>query len=364
MEWLADAKIHPIGDAVNAWAPRAAQAWNEFKPSDQGSHLDADGTGLLYTPQGRGVRAAVWHADTLVVARVEPGTDAITFTYEEKEPDRRERSYKEMVNSDTESGGSLLRSQVVDVEYLFDWTAYLGRQSAVIVGLDPMRRDADGGRSFGFRVGRAAGVVVGTILKRVSWPTRLARDPTFGRRVAAAEAAAPHIARSYADIGPRNRGTLREAREVTVLVHGTVSTAMNLAEQLDPLDPATTLRFEHDTFETIMTNVDQLVRALTPACPKSVVLVAHSRGGLVARHAAQRLHAGSTEVRVLTYGTPYLGTPLVETAGAFWGLMQSAAAAAVRTMTDATLIGFAAGRLLRLRGLPAGIEAMFQIVTF
>jgi hypothetical protein len=69
-------------------------------------------------------------------------------------------------------------------------------------------------------------------------------------------------------------------------------------------------RFEHDTFFEIAENGTKLVEAIRAfgAGAKRIYLVAHSRGRLVARFAAESL--GEDRVQVLTFGTPHQGTPL------------------------------------------------------
>ena len=99
---------------------------------------------------------------------------------------------------------------------------------------------------------------------------------------------------------------------------------------LPSLDARATWRFEHDTFLGIARNVRDLVAAVrrqcvadAPAGPsRHVVLVAHSRGGNVARFALPllRKHFGKLgwTFAAVTLGSPHLGTHVFERVGHRW----------------------------------------------
>lgn len=110
-----------------------------------------------------------------------------------------------------------------------------------------------------------------------------------------------------------------------VAVHGTMACAVGLAAALMKISggPVPVLRFEHDTWLPIKKNSDQLVAHLNRLGATRVLFVAHSRGGLVARLAAKELTKNpTTSVRVVTLGTPFAGTPIVDSAqGALLGTM-------------------------------------------
>lgn len=99
---------------------------------------------------------------------------------------------------------------------------------------------------------------------------------------------------------------------------------------LPTLDERATWRFEHDTFLRIAQNVAHLVAAVRrqciAGCPadarRHIVLVAHSRGGNVARFALPALrkafgNQGWTFAAV-TLGSPHLGTHVFERVGRRW----------------------------------------------
>jgi pimeloyl-ACP methyl ester carboxylesterase len=129
----------------------------------------------------------------------------------------------------------------------------------------------------------------------------------------------PELARQYPDISLaaqdsaglfRNIHKAPESTAVVVFVHGTFACTLPALAMLDPLKiPA--FRFEHDTFIQITENaatLEEVTRAFLTGA-KRIYLVAHSRGGLVARVAAETLRK-VCDVQVLTFGTPHNGTPL------------------------------------------------------
>lgn len=99
-----------------------------------------------------------------------------------------------------------------------------------------------------------------------------------------------------------------------VVVHGTMSTGIELARAVTELAPANVpvLRYEHDTWLTLERNARDLAYLIQLRVDSSVLLIAHSRGGLVATRAAQilRKDAPGRVHRVVTMGTPFGGTPL------------------------------------------------------
>lgn len=101
---------------------------------------------------------------------------------------------------------------------------------------------------------------------------------------------------------------------LVVFVHGTASCGLVNLAQID-LSKLTSnnnwYRYEHDTFLDLSANATELAEKVKNRYPKGpLLLVGHSRGGLVARAAATLLSA--RDVHVWTFGTPHLGTPLIQ----------------------------------------------------
>jgi pimeloyl-ACP methyl ester carboxylesterase len=206
----------------------------------------------------------------------------------------------------------------------------------------------------------------GSLLTR---PIREARDPMMWRRLRASEARYSAIARNYPDIGEvtLRHGKLRLVgaagkEPVLIFIHGTMGCALPALAQLSlpPYRDIKTFRFEHDTFRNLTDNAEDLVAAVKAYAPDAtqIFLAAHSRGGLVARYAAATL---GSDVEVLTFGTPHLGTPIAIAGTRAFNLLVAAGrtgVGAVPNWDPVTLASkiFLAGRLAL--SPPAGISAM------
>lgn len=138
-----------------------------------------------------------------------------------------------------------------------------------------------------------------------------------------------------------------------------------------------TYRYEHDTFVGLAENARELDELITHCFPvedgvgRRIVLIAHSRGGLVARWARHRLTRSSMVrvVDIVTLGTPHHGTPIVsdglERIARLMGVVETARALLrMDTLVDASgvaiedPISLAGAYLYQAAGLPPGIRAM------
>lgn len=133
------------------------------------------------------------------------------------------------------------------------------------------------------------------------------------------------------------------ARELSLAVTAAAYDASALSEAPPPapspahlwpglptLDERATWRFEHDTFLRVSQNVTHLVAAVRQQCiagcppgaQKHIVLVAHSRGGNVARFALPALRKAFGKqgwtFAAVTLGSPHLGTHVFERVGQRW----------------------------------------------
>jgi pimeloyl-ACP methyl ester carboxylesterase len=111
------------------------------------------------------------------------------------------------------------------------------------------------------------------------------------------------------------------SRPLVVLIHGLFSTDVGSFGTLQPLleEHFEVVGFPHDTLtESIGSNAFELARLLGRITCDHIHLVAHSRGGLVARSAITQLkkHRPSVNIRsCVTFGTPHLGAELAENPG-------------------------------------------------
>jgi pimeloyl-ACP methyl ester carboxylesterase len=133
-------------------------------------------------------------------------------------------------------------------------------------------------------------------------------DPTFSLRLGWAEKKiAAHLLQERLVAGAGKFG------DAVVVVHGTMSTAVHFAAAVSKCTPpgVPVLRFEHDTWRSLEENAADLAGLLESHVQGSTVLVAHSRGGLVATRAAQKLQVRtSRSLSVVTLGTPFDGTAM------------------------------------------------------
>lgn len=119
--------------------------------------------------------------------------------------------------------------------------------------------------------------------------------------------------------------------------------------------------FEHDTFRPIQENAETLAQLLqTHLTAKHILLIAHSRGGLVARLAAHlvRKRTRTPAVEVYTCGTPYEGTPIVDAGARVLRLLYRAGAVIQKGIPVPDVATAAASYLFRPRILPTGITQM------
>jgi pimeloyl-ACP methyl ester carboxylesterase len=101
-----------------------------------------------------------------------------------------------------------------------------------------------------------------------------------------------------------------------IFVHGTASTGYAYLDQLvGCFGRRRLLLFEHDTFQVIRWNVRDLVQLVHDKLDGiPLLLIGHSRGGLVALMTASHLIRQGQDVETLTFGSPFQGTPLADTA--------------------------------------------------
>jgi pimeloyl-ACP methyl ester carboxylesterase len=197
------------------------------------------------------------------------------------------------------------------------WRIYSGEHSwirDVVTSSGRFGRNAIHHLSFAALEG--AGLVVGKVLRRKARKLETPlTDPSFNGRLvwweqgdlAALAAACPRLGSTFED----------PARRAIVVVHGTMATGLPLAASLLEIvktmpNPPKILRFEHDTWLELESNATDLAERIKAAGLREVSFLAHSRGGLVAARATEKLGLDS-QVKVLdllTLGTPFAGTPL------------------------------------------------------
>lgn len=162
-----------------------------------------------------------------------------------------------------------------------------------------------------------------------------------------------------------------EHENAMVFVHGTASCAIAGLKDLFSLAvegfalPGPVYRFEHDTFVPITDNSADLARMISERLRvKRLLLVAHSRGGLVAVDSARLLadsRYGGT-VSVYTFGTPFRGTPLVAIGQKALNVLMKLGEEIATSVPVPAMSALAKGcfYLLESPKLPRGIAAMHE----
>jgi hypothetical protein len=252
--------------------------------------------------------------------------------------------------------------------FCLDWRAYIGGGSIILDGhttCEPRSRDwrHTGPLRFVIRnLERKAGFLVGFILRQVRSRkvTILPSDPAFRSRRTIMEAALYPLGQQVRDL---DQCGVTAAENAAVFIHGTCSYGLVGLAQLAPFakGPLPLFRYEHDTFIPASENGMALAKLIDDKVrTKSLTLIAHSRGGLVARFARSELknRRYPAEIRILTFGTPHQGTPLVNAlknnASALFRLGRLCFAG----IPKFTMLEYVLSSLFQLRGLPEGISIM------
>lgn len=251
------------------------------------------------------------------------------------------------------------------VRFFLEWRAYLGTSTLVAEGEAEFEEVAAPTgllrRAKIWLVDNVVGFLIGRIVCLMGKPRGLpAVDPSFHGRLRHYEKRYPEIAKAHPDLRTwALMPVLHDAPargSTVVFVHGTLSCSLpNLA--LLPFR-VPTFRFEHDTFQPITENAEKLVEAVTTLLqPDPLHLIAHSRGGLVARLAARKL-SERFRVVVRCYGTPHLGTPLANAGDRAWRALLSMGRTAVGGVFSWDPASLIVKLFFRPSDLPPGLSVM------
>ena len=348
---------------IHRWDPDAVRDVAEFVP--RGSHLLLEDGVLTWRQEDNPHSLSAWHDDAFIAICVDADFEELEIVYHPTIPDE-ERAYH------------ILAAQERDEcfkpphEELFDWEGYFGNNTLVVGGRVRFDLDADAwqpgyppnSRKLSVALGGRSGVILGRVTHLAGRPLdRPDVDPSAPGRVHIREAEMPAVANAY----PRLEADVATGPgpPVAVLVHGTFSCGMVIAESLFANFGAIgARRFEHDTFLPVAENAKHLVDLIETHLPRDaqILFVAHSRGGLVASLASALL---GSRARVLSCGTPYRGTPLVTFGDRLTGLLAALGAPSGPTdlmsghrESPADIATESFQYLLKARNLPYGVQVM------
>lgn len=289
-----------------------------------------------------------FHLRTLVILPVTGSEAEVELTYEFDE--------KEKVLDGSPFTGS----------YTLDWRAYLGRGTAIIDGrTGPSNFSGTAPIRLKFVVRglpRVPGLLVGYVLRQtgrlldISFP----RDPTFPSRRQQAELDHKALANQIPSVDAV-AGITRPM--IAIFIHGTHSHGLESLKDLAPLQPGqcSLFRYEHDTFLPVSSNANELAQIIqryfsTP----NLTLIAHSRGGLVARLTKLVLEKMKypSPIRVMTFGTPHCGTPLINNLQQNVSLLFRLGKLGILGLPSLTPLNYVLSCLTNVRVIPEGVSFM------
>lgn len=351
----------PGRDAIAVWADAAVQGWSVTGDTGRPVRI-MDGIGWRAPGQ---LTALARHDETVVAFHVPPGVVRWKLIYRPSRGDRwARRRFRAATGGLLAQVGAWWSQQTVIelVSYSGDNTTVTGaeviaskwRSKTAVVEHDQRQS-----------------VVVAKVAYLLKKPPTPRRDPSFQRRLGQWLDRVGAQADEYPEVADVPSGSMDDA---VVFVHGTLSCGLahlsELAVNLPALPGRRILRYEHDTFLPIRTNRDELVEliAAKSAGPHArIILVGHSRGGLVARAVAMELakRPDGPQVGVATFGTPHRGTPLVRAGERLLSGLAAAASAGV-SQVGLPALATAPIRYLfgRVKKLPTGIADMAEDAEF
>jgi len=342
-------------DAVQRWSAQAEAESRDFNAVRDRfvSLTDTDhALGYFSSPGTRDPAhpdAVVWHAHTLVVVSVPEGVEQIDLEYR---PEPRDAARLESLTA-------RFRTSAHVVETILDARTCRGTDSELIDHFRAMRAR---GHGFFTSIRGTADMLVGRILNRVTTlEPAPPEDMTFQPRLRAMEREWRELSRACPDIG--SLSYTHEHDTAMVFIHGTLSCGLQSLKDLFPTaaPPVPVYRFEHDTFLRVSANGRELASLIAKYIKtKRLVLVAHSRGGLVGRVTLASLpeHDFAGETHLLTFGTPHQGTPLVRIAKGILNLLLKVGSQIVDGIPFMTPVVAAASSVYDVSSLPDGIAIM------
>lgn len=290
----------PLIEPIARWAEDAQEAAAEDQ-DDINGRLVAFRKGLAKT-YGGALLAYARHDDEALVVAVRPYVDRLRVVYR---PDRGERDLHETVWKALDSTGAWPWPRLdreLEVMAFTEESLDAPASPEIVPRAHPQRQT--------YEVQLAARRSGFLVLKPL---TRLRRFVQAEERDALWQARSRWLTGSHHD--DPDLFDLREDSYVdasVVLVPGLGSTGRGMYESLRPLGIPMAV-YEHDTFLPIDQNAEELAGLVMRHFGASpLTFVCHSRGGLVARAAIDRMPSLADQIQLHTFGTPHSGTPLAE----------------------------------------------------
>jgi hypothetical protein len=334
----------PGADLIQRWA---RQAHDAFVPTQADRLLVTEEGALEWQDADARTLAVAWHDESIVVVPVLPGTRVLEFLYRSR-PDDAERSL------------ALQSRYGLPGRVSLDWTGYFGASSEKVEGDGALARVRHRLRRAAVVTAGSVGVIVGRVVRVLGRELpALAKDPDQLSRLRGAlgdRSSTQPVVPNLEDVAD---GSVAAAR-CAIFVHGTMSCGVPTSDLLTTVPGLAPLfRFEHDTFNEIVDNAQQLRELLlSKTYSQEIVLLCHSRGGLVGRNACQLMRDDRKQVIVWTFGTPHEGTPLVNAADRSLGMLYKLGGVTTGAVSRELPVSAAFRYMLSSGRLPAGIAAM------
>jgi hypothetical protein len=364
LETAIDSGPSPWSDPISVWAAEMTQS-SSFGIAFRRLRTPGGDVGIDWEEGG----VQVWQVPTVVVVPVPNGAAQLSIDYEWD----RDVPFPRLFEPHVREFEPHVRGEV-ELFPTFDGRLYMGNESSILEAdehpagwnLREMLLDRQPRFRWLFGVKNRAGVLIGRLARRlVRRPQRIISDPGFSARLTAEEARDPRTSATCPRI--EHMRSSHKSIPMVVVVHGTFSCAMEAAERVRAACPELAVaRFEHDTFRPVSENVGALVDHLTRlrnGNQAEILLLAHSRGGLVASQAAAILGAQSDprNLTVWTAGTPHFGTPIAGVGGLparAIGALYRLCARSEQGGLRATVVEGAVSYLIAAGELPAGVACM------
>ncbi|MFI1996686.1 hypothetical protein [Actinoplanes sp. NPDC020271] len=214
--------------------------------------------------------------------------------------------------------------RVADEEFPHDgslilWRHYVGSHSASMDGFSARGRFGQVRRILLNPVEGVTLLVGRALSVRAKRRERVRNDPSWRLRRWWKERRAPAIARTPS-MESVNLSEVADGAAV-VTIHGTMSCGVRLASEIRNAIVASNpgriwpvLRFEHDTWLSVSDNALDLLNQVQRLKLQRVLLVAHSRGGLVGAETLERAPTSLSSAELISLGTPFAGTPVADVA--------------------------------------------------
>jgi hypothetical protein len=339
-------------DAIELWSKAAEEEAREFDWASPSKIVAIEEALALYLQDESDNTAATlaWHDHTAVIIPITSQVEQIAIEYT---PSLRDENRTARLRHRYASADHVL-------ETTLDWRGYFGENSEIVDAWTTMRQRHN---SFFCAVRGMSGYIVAYVLRRLCKPKptlTIDRDPIAQHRLIWMSEHYPKIADGFPDL---SRTSSAHHERALIFVHGTASCCIQGLKDLysggAPGFPV--YRYEHDTFRKVDENGDELADLIAKRVhADKLLLVAHSRGGLVAKWALNRLMRNGyrAEVQLYTLGTPHLGTPLANMGGRLLNHLFKLGGEIIKGIPVLMPIAWAYSVLIDAPTLPPGIDVM------